>query len=276
MPYLRRWWERYKDKPFLIIGVHTPEFGFEKNPENVKRAISDLQIEWPVVLDNDYINWNNFANHYWPAKYLISSDGDIVFSHFGEGNYAETESAIQALVRHRIGDKGYAEIPIVYDELEPGAVCFRPTPELYCGYARGNLSNDGGYWYDIVFEYRKPEVISRDSVALAGEFLATPEYVQSAGPDSTLYLDFHATEVNVVLSALDGLTKLEVKLNGKPIPDEIKGADLSNSELIIKEPRMYRALKSDKLIQGTLSVKVIEGRFQAFAFTFSGCEGQGQ
>lgn len=91
IPYLKMWRDEYKDKGFLIIGIHTPEFDFEKNPKNVEKAIKDLGVGWPVVMDNEYINWNNFANHYWPAKYLVDKTGKIVYTHFGEGAYGETE-----------------------------------------------------------------------------------------------------------------------------------------------------------------------------------------
>ena len=95
LPYLKTWWQKYQDKGLVIIGVHTPEFEFEKELKNVKEALKKYDVTWPVVLDNDYLIWNSFANHYWPAKYLIDHQGKIIYTHFGEGNYQETELEIQ-------------------------------------------------------------------------------------------------------------------------------------------------------------------------------------
>ena len=104
LPHVREWWKKYKDESFLIIGVHTPEFEFEKNPANVEAAIKDLGVEWPVVLDNDFTNWNNFANRYWPTLYLADGAGRIVYSHIGEGAYDMTEAEIGKLLGESLKD----------------------------------------------------------------------------------------------------------------------------------------------------------------------------
>lgn len=271
LPYLREWWRKYKDMNFLIIGIHTPEFEFEKNPRNVEKAAKDLGVEWPIVMDNEHVNWNNFANRYWPAKYLADAKGNIVYTHFGEGNYQETEQEIQALIKTNMGE---AALPATEEkEHGHGNVCFPPTPETYCGYGRGNLSNRDGYAYDKIYGYERPEKIKEGTIGLEGKFLARPEYVESEESGATLCLQFHATEVNLVFAAPEKHAIVEILLTGKPIPEEIRGRDVNKeSEAEISASTLYNLLKSDKLVEGTLSIRAKRGKFQAYAFTFSGCE----
>lgn len=259
LPYLRGWWKKYKDEDFLIIGIHTPEFEFEKDPKNVEKAVKDLGVLWPVVLDNDYVNWNNFANRYWPAKYLADRNGNIVYSHFGEGGYAETEKEIQRLL-------GMTKEDLTKESLQEhahGKVCFIPTPELYCGYDRGFLSNDdAGYYYDEVHDYLAPEKIKEDHIALSGKFLAKKEYVESAAEGAEVLLNFRATEVNLVMEPAESPKVIvEIFLNS----EKIKDIDVEKSTL-------YNLLKSPDLIEGILAVRAKAGNFRAYAFTFSGCK----
>lgn len=269
LPYLQDWWEKYQDKNFLLIGVHTPEFEFEKNPKNVKKAIKDLGVDWPVVLDNDYLNWNNFANHYWPAKYLADKKGNIVYEHFGEGAYTQTEQKIAEL----LSNGNLMQMPKIEDvEHHHGAVCFIPTPETYCGFARGRLANPEGYRENEVFEYKLPENLKENEIALSGSFLATGEFVQSSKLGASLYLNFKATEVNLVLTSSDTKAAIEVKLNDELPEPEIRGTNVDElGEVKITQPTMYNLIKSKDLVTGILKVASLKGRFQAFAFTFSGC-----
>lgn len=267
IPYLQQWWEKYRNMDFLIIGIHTPEFEFEKDSKNVEQALEDLRITWPIVLDNDQKNWNNFANHYWPAKYLADRTGRIVYEHFGEGAYAETEKRIQELLK----SKGQ-NMPIVsHKEHEHGSVCFIPTPELYCGYERSRPANKGGYEHDQIKTYRPPEEMPQDSIALSGRFLATKEYIESSELGATLFLRFRATEVNVVLHTVSGEAIVDISLDSKPLGERL-GKDVSeNNEITIKEPTLYNLLKSRDLVEGILSITAKKGAFRAYAFTFSGC-----
>lgn len=267
LPYLKEWWAKYGKEDFLIIGIHTPEFEFEKDPENVEKAIKELGVTWPVVVDNDYLNWNNLANHYWPAKYLSDKNGNIVYKHFGEGNYKETEIKIRELL---FGQEGFKKYKVDLDEHNHGNVCFIPTPELYCGYKRGILSNNEGYVFDREADYKRPEEIKIDSIALSGKFLAKSEFVETKSKDSEILLNFMATEVNLVLS--DNGSKVQVFLNKKPIDNNMAGKDVDRlGQLTIKESRMYNLLKSSTLMEGILTVKPVSGSFKAYAFTFSGC-----
>lgn len=267
LPYLRNWWRKYGNKDFLIIGIHTPEFEFEKDPKNVEKALKDLQVTWPVVMDDDYLNWNNFANHYWPAKYMADKSGQVVYEHFGEGEYEKTEKAIQNLLK----TDGETMPKIENDEHLHGAVCFIPTPETYCGYLQGVIENPGGYQQDSVFDYQKPEQLPDNSIALSGKFLARSEYVESASGEATLYLHFKATEVNLVLAPVDKEAIVEIILDGKPLPDDIKGQNILNNKITITESKMYNLLKTEDFLVGIIGIKSVTGNFRAYAFTFSGC-----
>lgn len=266
LPYLRSWWGKYRDKGFLLIGIHTPEFEFEKNPENVKKAVKDLKITWPVVLDNDYINWNSFANHYWPAKYMTDKNSNVVYTHFGEGSYEETELWIQQLL-------GLKEGLVEIKEHKHGAVCFIPTPELYCGYERGVISNLEEYKRDRVENYLPPMDFKEDSIALSGKFFTAPEYVEPREKDATIHLRFRGTEVNLVLSPNSGEGIAEVLFDNFPIEEQIRGKDLNDfNHLIVRKPKMFNLLKSHDLQQGVLSIRYEKGALKAYAFTFSGCQ----
>lgn len=269
LPYLRDLWARYEDKPFVLIGIHSPEFAFEKDPKNVERAVKELKVTWPVVLDSDYVNWKNFANHYWPAKYLADKDGKIVYTHFGEGAYAETERAIVRLLE---ADMGAAAPEIPEEVHKHGAVCFIATPELYCGYDRGLLSNLDGYTAGHEALYRRPLHMADDSIGLAGRFLAMVEYVQAEEPGANLLLRFRATEVNLVMRPGDGPVTVRVRLNDEVPGSQVRGGDVDAAGLVtVNEGRMYNLLWSGDLMEGVLGIEAVTGRFQAYAFTFSGC-----
>jgi thiol-disulfide isomerase/thioredoxin len=270
LPYLRGWWNKYRTCDFILIGIHTPEFDFEKYPENVKQVIDNYQVTWPVVLDNDYVNWNNFGNRYWPAKYLADKRGYIVYEHFGEGEYEKTERAIRDLVEEDLGKIPALE-PSVEEHVHKG-VCFIPTPELYCGYGRGRIGNPTGYAENRVFDYHPPKSLPEDSLSLSGKFMSTYEYVETKKEGAAILLQFQATEVNLVMSPSNKKATAMVLFNSQPILSNIKGADIDENGLInVARPRLYNLLKSDMVIDGVLAVQAVKGGFQAYAFTFSGC-----
>lgn len=270
LPYLADWWKKYKEMGFLVVGIHTPEFEFEKDPKNVEQALRNFNVTWPVVLDNDRKNWNTFANHYWPAKYLADVTGRIVYEHFGEGACAETEKRIQELLYNKGQDA-----PIVSsEEHEHGSVCFIPTPELYCGYERNRLANKEGYQHDKIALYRPPEEMPQDSIALSGKFIARSEYVESAASDSTLFLRFRATEINLVLSSVSDETIIDVSVDNKPLGERLGDDVATNNEVVVKAPTLYNLLKSRELVEGVLALTAKKGAFRAYAFTFSGCTEQ--
>jgi thiol-disulfide isomerase/thioredoxin len=269
LPFIREWWHKYGSMGFTIIGVHSPEFEFEKDVKNVKRAIAELKVDWPVALDNDHKNWTNFANRYWPAKYLADKNGYIVYNHFGEGSYAETEAKIQELLAQTVSK----EMPgLDESEHQHGAVCFRATPETYCGYNRGRIENPIDFQDDKIYAYKRPLELKKDSIALNGKFLATAEYAESAAKGAALILNFKATEVNLVLHTPGKESLVEIRFNNDKVPQRWRGADLDrNSYVKITKPGMYKLIKANEIVQGELSVTAVEGNYRAFAFTFLGC-----
>lgn len=268
IPYLKDWWAKYKDQGLMIIGVHTPEFEFEKNAINLKKAIDKLGIDWPVLMDNDYENWQAFANHYWPAKYLADRAGRIVYEHFGEGSYGETEKEIRNLLGFQ--DKNlYKTKP---KELL-GRVCYPQTPELYLGYGRGKLSYPQEFRQNREYNYPEIYKVHEDSFALLGNFLVTENYVEALSSVSEILLNFKGTEVNIVLENEENeVPTLEILLDNKVLPQNIRGKDINNkSQLDIKEARMFNLIKSTKPLNGILSIRSKDASFKAYAFTFSGC-----
>ncbi len=270
LPHLRKWHRLYAKKGLVIIGVHAPEFDFEKLPENVELAINDFEIAYPVVLDNEMQIWNAYANHWWPRKLLVDKTGKIVHDHIGEGDYAETEKAIQKALRG-IGAKG---LPKVAKEAPgSGAVCYPTTPETYLGFQRGHFSN-------ARLEVRHPHVYKRggkrmDLPTLEGEWIVEGQYIQSV--DGTLHMPYMAGEVNLVIEGSEHVEEkrpqMVVLRDGESIPHTEAGDDISfdgnDSVVYLDGPRMYRLLLSNKHHEGTLTLKVPKG-IRLFAFTFGG------
>lgn len=234
IPYLKSWWEKYKDQGLVIVGVHTPEFEFEKDRENVRKAMDKYGVAWPVVQDNDYKIWEAYKNRYWPRKYLINASGVIVYDHIGEGAYEETEREIQALLG--------AEDMAVTEESNGGAGVWgsRLTPELYIN-SRGQASGHLGK--------------GRDRVELQGEWVVRADFA-SAGKGASLKLLFRAGEVNLVMS-LEGVDEKEV---GVVVDSE------ENKLVKVVEDDLYK-LWQGKLGQHELVMEFEEG-IRVHAFTF--------
>lgn len=197
IPYLRSWWEKYQDKGLVIVGVHSPEFEFEKETENVKMAIAKYGVGWPVVQDNDMAIWRAYKNNYWPRKYLINKRGEVVYDHIGEGGYEETDRQIQKLIGVEMGVTAEAVA-------EPGG---RLTQELYLN-QRGQLSGHLGK--------------GADKVELVGAWEVGDDFA-TAGEDAALKLEFQAGEVNLVMS---GEGRVSYSLDGVEQTIEVTMDDL--------------------------------------------------
>jgi thiol-disulfide isomerase/thioredoxin len=270
LPYLRSWWAKYRDMDFMLVGIYEPEFDFQRDPKVVAQALKDLEVDWPVVLDNDGINRTNFANRHRPALYLANKEGNIVYHHFGEGDYKRTEDNIRVLLGLGALDASPSSLSI--EEHIHGGACFRPTPELYCGYDKGSIANPGGYIKEREAEYRLPERQRADSIALSGRFTATGQYVESAGNGAAIHLSFQATEVNLVSLPASGKAVTTIELNGAPLSGDLRGKDVDEEgALAIDRPAMYNLMMSEDPVEGTLAVIAEGNDFRAFIFTFSGC-----
>jgi len=270
LPYLKSWWRDFKTSGFVLLGVHFPEFEFEKSPAVIEEAVNEMGVEWPVVLDNDHSISGAFDYPALPATYLVNREGRIVYTHFGEGNYTRTEENIRLLMGKR--SKGEPSSFLGLGEHILGGLCFAPTPKLYCGYEKGFLSNPGGYVPDVEAEYSLPQKVGDDSIALEGRFMAGSEFLEAVEPGAAIFVSLHATEVDLVLLAPRDQAVVEVFLDGEAIAGDLRGSDVDEKgEVEIGKPRMYNLMSSEEPVLGTLGVKVKEGACRAYAFTFSGC-----
>ena len=271
LPHLTDWDKKYREKGLVIIGVHTPEFEFEKKKENVEAAMKKYGIEYRVVQDNDYTTWRAFQNRYWPHKYLIDKDGYIRYDHIGEGKYDETERKIQELLAetgHDVEEMGVSAIEDTTPHLPT-------TQELYLGYTfalpRGqDVGNAEGLQPDTVVDYVISGEKQRDIVYLQGQWKSNPDNLQALEAGSSLYLDFTAKAVNIVADAPMPL-KVKVFINDQPITKEQAGSDVQfkdgQSYILIDQPQLYNIVDGE-YGQYTLKLTVMELGFAGNAFTF--------
>jgi thiol-disulfide isomerase/thioredoxin len=280
-PYLKEWERRYRDKGLVIIGVHTPEFAFAKQVENVRRAAAGFGFKYPLVVDSDYKVWNAFDNHYWPAKYLIDKNGVIRYSHFGEGNYGNTEEQIQALLKQIHPN---AAFPPVMEALRPedriGAVCYPVTPELYAGSARGELGSHPAASGESVYQdpgtHEDGVIYPHGAWAQGSESLLHTR--QTSTPQDYVALKYHALGLNAVLKPERGKPiRLGVEQDGRPVAKADAGADLrydaaGRSYVLVDQPRMYNLVKNAKFGRRELKLLAADEGLGLYSFTFTSCE----
>jgi hypothetical protein len=233
-----------------------------------------------VLLDNDYAVWQAYANRYWPAEYLVDASGNLRYVHFGEGGYAETEQAIQALIKEAFPQ---ALLPAVMDpvreEDQPGAVCYRVSPELYLGYARGAYGN-AQITPDRPATYRDPGMHMDGHMYIEGDWLLTGEYLArpaGAGAMSKLVLPYLAKEVNLVVHppSCGGDATFSVMQDGQPLAAEDAGSDVSaggaTSTMTVDEPRMYHIVNNREIGRHELTLATTSDGVTMYAFTFLSC-----
>lgn len=280
LPYVKEWHRRYREHGLTVIGVHAPEFSFARDSGNVQRAVREHAIDYPVVLDNEYAIWQAWANRYWPAKYLVDGNGYLRYYHFGEGAYGETEEAIQFLLREATPDLLLpGTMAPLREEDAPGAVCYRVSPELYLGYARGSIGNTANVKPDAASTYRDPgkhvagHAYLDGDWLLSGEFLARPA---GAAGTSRLVVPYMAKEVNCVIHppAYGGQAVFNVLQDGGPLAPEDAGADVqtgATSIMTIDAPRMYRIVNNREIDAHELTLETTSDGVALYAFTFTSC-----
>jgi len=271
LPYITSWDEKYSDQGLLIIGIHSPEFEFEKNPENVKIAIEKYNINYPVVLDNDMKTWKAFENNYWPRKYIADHEGNIRYDHIGEGGYQETEKIIQQLLDERANALGVKTSPIIslvsIEEFEH--TLFR-TPELYFGYKfaqnRNQLGSQEGFQPSRTVTYTEPTNIELNKFYPIGNWKNHEDSMELTTSNGSIQLSFNAKEVNIVT---ENNAQLEIFLDGVPLTEKYSGTDIvSGNQLIVSDPGMYNIINSDTSISHIMEIQIKGKGFQAFTFTF--------
>lgn len=258
LPYLRSWWEKYNNKGLVIIGVHSPEFAFEREEKNVKAAISDFGLKYPIVQDNNFDTWMAYDNHYWPAKYLIDKDGYIRYSHFGEGKYDDTEKVIQELLAEMGTD---IAIPIN----NPSYQVYSKTPETYLGYGRiENFASPEIISPNKLSLYSSPKTLPDNGVAFEGNWIVMEEY---ANPQkgAKLFLNFESKEVFLVMRTSASPAKVKVYVDDKL---QYFGEDNKNGTATVGSDRLYKLINLPSPGQHILRLEFEDSDVQLFAFTF--------
>jgi cytochrome c biogenesis protein CcdA/thiol-disulfide isomerase/thioredoxin len=273
IPYVRAWAEKYKDQGLVVIGVHAPEFAFEKNIENVKKAISDLKISYPVAIDNDYAIWRAFNNQYWPAHYFIDGEGRIRHHHFGEGDYEGSEKVIQQLLEEAGKSNLSAGLVAVNASGAEAAADMNDvqSPETYIGYGRSeNLVSPGGSVRDIphVYAAGTPRL---NEWGFAGEWTIGGEHAFLDQEDGSIVYRFHARDLHLVLGpGPDGRpVRFRVTIDGTP-PGDSHGTDIDvDGRGVVTGQRLYQLVRqSGAIADHTFEIRFLDPGVQAYAFTF--------
>jgi cytochrome c biogenesis protein CcdA/thiol-disulfide isomerase/thioredoxin len=262
LPYLLMWDKKYRDQGLVIIGVHTPEFEFEKNPENVRQAVIRFNIHYAVALDNQYMTWNNYNNHYWPAHYLIDQNGRVVSQQFGEGHYAETERHIRLLLGLP-SEKTAASSPA---ELAN----YTQTPETYLGSARAeNFASPEPLISGQIRHYTFPSQLPIGHWALEGDWKISAESILSSAPATAIKIHFHAEQIYVVIGNTTGNPiKIRVLLNNKPMTQQDSGADVQNGVLTVTTHRLYALAHLPQQMNGEITLIIDSPGIEFYTFTF--------
>jgi len=270
LPYITSWNEKYSDDGLLIIGIHSPEFEFEKDSDNVRMAVEKYGITYPVVLDNEHETWKAFENRYWPRKYVADHEGYIRYDHIGEGAYEKTEEVIQKLLEERAQQLGLnvaaAESLVELDEFQH--TNFR-TPELYFGYkfafGRNQLGNMEGFNPEQEVKYSIPDNLQQHNFYLDGTWknlIGSMELVSETG---SIKLPYHAKEVNIVTAKEAEITIL---IDGMPLTSEYEGNDVTLGKITVTEPRLYNIISSKEAGTHLLELIISNPGFEIYTFTF--------
>jgi thiol-disulfide isomerase/thioredoxin len=278
IPHLNEWYDKYSDKGLVIVGIHTPEFEFEKNNDNVKSAVQKFGIKYPVLQDNDKETWNEYENRYWPRKYLVDDEGYIRYDHIGEGAYQETEKVIQALLSERaahldIKNTTFNDIQnsnnsskFEYQDVNFSKI---QSPELYFGYefARTPLGNNEGFKPNQIVSYNllynseiKPNVIH-----LEGKLKNNPDHMELQSNNGSIILKYNSRSVNIVAGGKGNFT---VTQDGNLIKNDLSKDSSSNGKFMIDRQRLYNVATNKEYGEHTIEIDVKGKGFQIYTFTF--------
>jgi thiol-disulfide isomerase/thioredoxin len=276
LPYLVDWNQKYSDKGLVIVGIHSPEFEFEKNIDNVKQAVARFGIKYPVLLDNDHGTWNAYQNNYWPRKYLVDSEGYIRYDHIGEGGYAETENAIRNLLAERSNQQGLETTNLNQTKLivpnTPSVDLNQiKTPELYFGYqyARSQLGNIEGFNPEKTVNYTIPSSnLDTSVIYLQGLWKNNPDNMELVGPDGKITLVYSAKSVNIVAGGKGQVTVREDD-NGVQTNNSSKGNDTdAEGKLSIDGQRLYNIADNTNYGNHHIEIDAKGPGFKIYTFTF--------
>jgi cytochrome c biogenesis protein CcdA/thiol-disulfide isomerase/thioredoxin len=276
LPYLKAWNEKYRDQGLVIIGVHAPEFAFEKDQHNVEQAIRDLGITYPVAMDNDYAIWNVYKNEYWPAHYLIDAQGKIRDEHFGEGAYPETEQLIQSLLKEAHNGELKVASNLVQVAGSGATAAAMPdktgrSPETYLGYTRQqNFSSTESISKDATHQYSAPTSLKLNQWALSGDWQIGDQSALLKKSGGAISYCFYGRDLHLVLGSHNGKAiPFKVTIDGVA-PSAEHGVDIDlQGNGVIKEQRLYQLIRQGGDIhEHTFKIEFLESEAEAFAFTF--------
>jgi cytochrome c biogenesis protein CcdA/thiol-disulfide isomerase/thioredoxin len=273
LPYVRAWAEKYRDQGLVVVGVHTPEFAFEKDPNNVRKAVAALGVSYPVVIDNDYAVWRAFSNQAWPARYFIDAQGRTRHHEFGEGDYAATEKVIQSLLAEA-GSKVEPGIAKVSGEGAQGAPDFANlrSPETYLGHARSNgFASPGGIRADAPATYEPATSPRLNQWSLTGSWTVAGEFATSQQAGARINHRFHARDLHLVMGRQPGSppVRFRVTIDGAA-PGSAHGADIdADGYGTISDERLYQLVRQDGPVKARdFSIEFLDPGARAYAFTF--------
>jgi thiol-disulfide isomerase/thioredoxin len=271
VPYVRAWAEKYRDKGLVVIGVHAPEFAFERDPANVRKAVADLGIRYPVALDNNLTIWRAFNNRYWPAQHLADAQGRIRYHHFGEGKTDETEAAIRSLLAEN-GATGLGEATSVKASGASAAADFRSirSPETYIGTKRASHFASPGGFENGEAVYSLPSSFKLNDWGLDGRWKVEPQRAMNVAKGGLIAFRFHARDLHLVLGSSTGKAiRFRVLIDGKP-PGEDHGMDIdANGYGEITNQRLYQLVRQKAGSRERLfTIEFLDPGVEAYAFTF--------
>jgi thiol-disulfide isomerase/thioredoxin len=273
-PYVRAWAEKYQDHGLVVIGIHTPEFAFEHNLDNVRREVTALRVDYPVAVDNDYAVWRAFNNHYWPALYLIDAQGQLRYHHFGEGNYEQSEMMIQQMLAEA-GNSDFSQQFVTVDangmEVAADWDSLR-SPENYVGYDRTqNFASPGGEVLGKSHIYAAPAQLYLNSWALSGDWTMDRPFVRLNQPNGRIVYRFHARDLHLVMGpAASGTSvRFRVFIDGQS-PGTAHGIDVDEQgNGTVTEQRLYQLIRqSGPIVDRQFEIEFLDAGVEAYSFTF--------
>jgi thiol-disulfide isomerase/thioredoxin len=271
--YVRAWAEKYEAQGLVVVGVHTPEFPFERDLDNVRWAAGEMEVHYPIALDSDYAVWDAFSNRYWPAVYIADPQGQIRHHQFGEGGYEECERVIQRLLREAGGD-GIAEdlVSVAGEGFEAQADWSNlESPETYLGYAQAQNFASPGAEFDEPHTYVVPEPLQRNEWALSGEWTVEKGASVLNGSDGRIAFRFHARDVHLVMAprARGTYVPFRVLVDGKP-PGAAHGLDVDEAgHGTVVQPRLYQLVREPESVRDrTFEISFLAPGVEAYVFTF--------
>jgi len=270
IPYVRAWADRYKDQGLVVIGVHAPEFAFERDSANVRKAVADFGIDYPVALDNNLVIWRAFNNRYWPAHYLADAQGRLRYHHFGEGSTGETEQAIRALLAEKGAKLG--EVASVTATGAAAAADFAAirSPETYIGSRRASNFTSPGGLHDGVGDYRLPAAFALNDWALAGRWIVEPQRAVNTQPGAQIAFRFRARDLHLVLGSSTGRpVRFRVTIDGQA-PNADHGTDIdAGGNGQVTNQRLYQLVRQkDPNGERQFTITFLDPGAEAYAFTF--------